>query len=250
MTQKEGYVRRILSGEDPWPDNVPRTDPSLQPLEADEESRLEDPEQPEVAEEPLLPRPGFVPIDLEESESEEARSRCPTPLPPPAAKGRARPPFPPKPFPPQPLRPIFAYLPEQVRVFGYSGCWVEESRVLRPTLSEAGTLFIDFHQCLNRSASRPWPRDRCELPFEPVLFLRECHRAFEGIKIYLISHLNANSTLQNLLHSLDTTQGSEELLEKILITPSKTGYNGKIATIRPLAPWPPLLGGRSLPHHC
>ena len=192
-----------------------------------ERAEAEDIDQPE-GEPSSSSRPGVILVDLDESESSRSRSPVPRPS---SSSGIARPPV-----PPQALRPTFAFLPELVRVFGYSGHWVEENRILRPTLSEAGTLFIDFHQCLDRSVTRPRPIQGRELPPESVQFLRECRRIFEGIKIYLISHLNADATLQSLLRSLNSTQGSEELLDKVFITPDKVGHRGKIATIRSLVP--------------
>ena len=139
------------------------------------------------------------------------------------------------PLPPQPLRPTFAYLPESTRTWYWvNGSLQETSRVHRLRNTEFGSIFVDFHQVSNRARGRPWPRDGARLPDESTTWLRQIKEALPGVNICVISHLNSETTLQNLLQSLNSTPTFTQDIAALFVTSAKTGPSGKVAAVRAL----------------
>eukprot|EP00439_Symbiodinium_sp_Y106_P039902 s5314_g4.t2 len=208
-SQRVTFLRDIIAGRQPWPENVPRVDPSLQTEEASEPGAHTEAEEGEPS--------------SSSSRSRFDRSRSPQ---------LARPPI-----PPQPLRPTFAAVPEEIRFFRFcstSGLWEEQSRVERYGRPTGQHLALDINQVLNRGR-RGVIQQGHSLPSENLDLLVRIVAEFPGDSILLCSQLENPSLLRGLLDTLGCSRGANHLLPFIAITPRKVGPLGKARLLATLS---------------
>ena len=242
-----------MSGDQPWPADLPTGPPEPTSAVQPEEDILEESASAVVSEEvlasPVITGEDEVLVEVEDSPIEvlsapepssssgirRDRSRSPSRRS--LIVSKARPPQ-----PPQPLRPTYAAVPDEIRFFCFrstSGLWEQQSRIERYGRPKGQHLCLDFHQVLDRSR---WGliKQGNSLPLENLQLLERIVAEHPGDSILLCSHLEDPSLLRGLLDALGNSRGANHLLPVVAITPRKVGPLGKpclLATLSNSRDW-------------
>ena len=130
------------------------------------------------------------------------------------------------------LRPVNIWLPDGVEILIWdSGRWQTQA-VLRKDSSVDRFLFIDNYQTLSR-AREGTTEHLGRIPSANIALLQDLRaNKPRGLQLHLLSFLVKPERRQELLDTLYATPELSGLLDSVIITPSKRGWNGKAAVLK------------------
>ena len=130
------------------------------------------------------------------------------------------------------LRPVNILLPDGVEILVWEGGRWQTQSVLQKAPFADRFLFIDNYNTLSR-AREGTTESLGRIPSANIALLENLRAEKpRGLQLHLLSFLVTPARRQELLDTLHATPELSNLLDSVIITPSKRGWNGKAAVLK------------------